>query len=235
MKPLLVLLAGTAIAAGPTAAFAGTLPPPPQPAGVTATTPVAKVNPADQAAPGVAAAAPVAPAAQGVSAASGAHTAHAAPGVAAAAPGASGAQAVPGVAPAPPGTPATQAVPGVAAAAPSAVTNRVTKIRPIATRTRALILTYAAGETSRPERYAVLNCPATSGGLRERDEACVVVNGVKGDLTQLKPSQNTFCPMMFSPVTVTANGIWDGRYVDFKHTFGNACEMHSATGTIFDI
>jgi len=115
------------------------------------------------------------------------------------------------------------------------VTNRVTKIRPIATRTRALILTYAAGETSRPERYAVLNCPATSRGLRERDEACVVVNGVKGDLTQLKPSQNTFCPMMFSPVTVTANGIWDGRYVDFKHTFGNACEMHSATGTIFDI
>ncbi|GAA1277288.1 hypothetical protein Psi02_75860 [Planotetraspora silvatica] len=203
MKPLLVLLAGTAIAAGPTAAFAGTLPPPPQPSGVTATTPVAKVNPADQVAPGTQAA--------------------------------SGARPLPGVAPAPPVAPAAQAPPGVAATAPAAVTNRVTKIRPIATRTRALILTYAAGETAKPERYSVLNCPATFGTLRERDEACVVVNRVNGDLTQLKPSQNTFCPMMFSPVTVTANGIWDGRYVDFKHTFGNACEMHSATGTIFDI
>jgi hypothetical protein len=165
MKPLLVLLAGTAIAAGPTAAFAGTLPPPPQPSGVPAT----------------------APATAGT-----------------------------------PGAAATQVTP-------------VTKIRPIASRTRALVLTYAAGEKAKPERYAVLNCPASFAALREREEACVVVNRVQGDLTQLKPSQNTFCPMMFSPVTVTANGIWDGRYVYFKHTFGNACEMHSATGTVFDI
>ncbi|GAA4598964.1 hypothetical protein GCM10023194_77810 [Planotetraspora phitsanulokensis] len=201
MKTLAVLLAGTAIAAGPTAAFAGTLPPPPQPSGVTA------VNPA----------APVAPAAE-------------IPPAVAVVPGSK----LPQGAPAVKVPPAAPVVPGTKLP-PAASTTPVSKIRPIANRTRALILTYAAGEAAKPERYAVLSCPASFAPLRERDEACGVVNRVKGDLTQLKPSQNTFCPMMFSPVTVTAHGIWDGRYVDFKHTFGNACEMHSATGSVFDI
>ncbi|WP_203887970.1 SSI family serine proteinase inhibitor [Planotetraspora kaengkrachanensis] len=210
MKTLAVLLAGTAIVAGPTAAFAGTLPPPPQPSGVTAAKPAAPIAPAVSAAK-------VPPAAKSL-------------------PGAPVAK----VPPVPPAAPAVKVPPFVpdmpGTKLPPASTTPVSKIRPIANRTRALILTYANGETAKPERYAVLNCPASSAPLRRRDEeACGVVNRVRGDLTQLKPSQNTFCPMMFSPVTVTAHGIWDGRYVDFRHTFGNACEMHSATGSVFDI
>ncbi|MFC0551221.1 SSI family serine proteinase inhibitor [Planotetraspora thailandica] len=112
----------------------------------------------------------------------------------------------------------------------------IRKIRPIGSRARALHLTYAAGESARPpQRSSMLNCPATLGVRPVRAEACTVVEKVKGDLDQLQPTQGTVCPMMFSPVTVTANGVWDGRRVNFERTFGNACEMRSVTGSLFDI
>ncbi|MCT9931271.1 subtilase-type protease inhibitor [Planotetraspora sp. A-T 1434] len=99
-----------------------------------------------------------------------------------------------------------------------------------------MILTSASGEKAQPpERYALLSCTPTAGARLARTEACDLLEKAKGDPANLQPSRDTYCPMMFSPVTVTATGIWDGRFVRFEHTFGNACELRSTAGSIFDI
>jgi hypothetical protein len=112
----------------------------------------------------------------------------------------------------------------------------VARSHPVEDRVRALILTSATGEKAQPpERYALLSCTPPLGSRLARAGACGLLESAKGDPANLQPSPNTYCPMMFSPITVTAIGIWDGRYVRFERTFGNSCELRSTAGSIFDI
>jgi hypothetical protein len=112
----------------------------------------------------------------------------------------------------------------------------VTKVRPIASRVRTLIVTVASGERAQPpDRYGVLNCEPVGGSHPSPAAACAALGKVQGDPARLRENPDMACPMVFSPITVTANGIWDGKYLSYQRTYGNDCQMRSTMGTLFDI
>ena len=39
--------------------------------------------------------------------------------------------------------------------------------------------------------------------------------------------------MIYQPVDAAITGNWRGRPVEWRHRFGNACEMRRATGAVF--
>ncbi|MGW7792239.1 SSI family serine proteinase inhibitor, partial [Streptomyces tricolor] len=57
---------------------------------------------------------------------------------------------------------------------------------------------------------------------------------VGGHIARLPPP-DTFCPMIFAPVTAHARGRWDGRTVDFRETYTSACVMRARTGSVFTL
>ncbi|MGW2639827.1 SSI family serine proteinase inhibitor [Streptomyces sp. NPDC001348] len=70
-------------------------------------------------------------------------------------------------------------------------------------------------------------------GHRRAAEACAELTNAKGDIRAIPQKKNTFCPMIYAPVTVYANGQWHGRTVDYRETFSNACQMGARTGAVF--
>ena len=104
-----------------------------------------------------------------------------------------------------------------------------------ASRVRAVILTVADGEQSAPPtRSAFLNCAPVGGSHPSPEKACAWLNRSGLDPSALRVQQAEPCTMIYAPVTVTASGIWDGKYSQFRRTFGNDCEMRSAAGELFD-
>ncbi|MER7465359.1 subtilase-type protease inhibitor [Streptomyces sp. NPDC097981] len=80
-------------------------------------------------------------------------------------------------------------------------------------------------------RAATLSCiPSAQGTHPDPKAACTALNSTGGTFDRLlaAPDVNRACPMHYAPVTVTADGIWQGSRVSWKHTFANSCTM-SAT------
>ncbi|MFF4582110.1 subtilase-type protease inhibitor [Streptomyces sp. NPDC001373] len=80
-------------------------------------------------------------------------------------------------------------------------------------------------------RAATLSCmPAAQGTHPDPKAACTALNSTGGSFDRLlaAPDANRACPMHYAPVTVTADGVWQGSRVSWKHTFSNTCDM-SAT------
>lgn len=80
-------------------------------------------------------------------------------------------------------------------------------------------------------RATTLSCAYTAEGTHPAPRAaCDALNATGGELNRLlaAPNPDRACPMHYDPVTVTADGVWRGSRVAWKHTFSNACEM-SAT------
>lgn len=80
-------------------------------------------------------------------------------------------------------------------------------------------------------RATTLSCAYTAEGTHPAPRAaCDALNATGGELNRLlaAPNPGRACPMHYDPVTVTADGVWRGSRVAWKHTFSNACEM-SAT------
>lgn len=102
-------------------------------------------------------------------------------------------------------------------------------------RVRAMVLTYTVGESldPLPDAYAFLNCAPVGGSHTRAKEACAALEKVQGDPAALRPRRGANCPMVFSPITVTANGIWNGRFISYRRVFGNKCEMRSIEGDVF--
>ncbi|MFD0430909.1 SSI family serine proteinase inhibitor [Streptomyces zhihengii] len=42
------------------------------------------------------------------------------------------------------------------------------------------------------------------------------------------------CTRQWDPVTVTADGVFDGKRVSYTHVFGNTCLQGASTGVVFD-
>ncbi|WP_030768332.1 subtilase-type protease inhibitor [Streptomyces sp. NRRL F-2664] len=77
-------------------------------------------------------------------------------------------------------------------------------------------------------RATTLTCAYTAEGTHpDPRAACDALNATDGELNRLlaAPSPSTVCPMYFDPVTVTADGVLNGKRVAWKHTFSNACVM----------
>ncbi len=92
-----------------------------------------------------------------------------------------------------------------------------------------LVLTVRAPHTT---LHAVLTCEPVGGNHPDAAAACTAIADAKGDLKALK-ADDAMCTMEYAPATATATGRWHGRSVHYRHKFGNACELHTATGVVF--
>ncbi|MFE7710207.1 SSI family serine proteinase inhibitor [Streptomyces sp. NPDC057486] len=79
-----------------------------------------------------------------------------------------------------------------------------------------------------------LQCPLASWSHHPRaSEACAALNEAGGDLDEL-PGNPHPCPLIHDPVTVTAQGTYNGTAVDWQRTYPNACVMEATAGPVFD-
>ncbi|GGO05458.1 hypothetical protein GCM10010116_10640 [Microbispora rosea subsp. aerata] len=104
-----------------------------------------------------------------------------------------------------------------------------------ANRVRAVILTVANGEQAEPPARSVfLNCAPVGGSHPSPEKACALLSSANLDPGSLRVNPTEPCTMIYAPVTVTASGIWDGKYFQFRRTYGNDCEKRSAAGALFN-
>ncbi|MEW2071360.1 subtilase-type protease inhibitor [Streptomyces sp. NPDC007346] len=94
----------------------------------------------------------------------------------------------------------------------------------------ALVLTVAQGEdplTATVQRAVTLTCAPSAEGTHPAPEAaCAELDAVDGRFTQLaRTSPDRMCTRQWSPVVITAHGVWHGERVTFSTTYGNACEL----------
>ncbi|WP_327366010.1 SSI family serine proteinase inhibitor [Streptomyces sp. NBC_01217] len=96
---------------------------------------------------------------------------------------------------------------------------------------RGLFLT-VSGSDNTWIRGVRLLCPAAPGAHHPHAAAaCAAIDEAGGDMDRL-PGDPHLCTMELDPVTATATGTWNGRAVNWQHTFGNACELEAATGVV---
>jgi hypothetical protein len=101
-------------------------------------------------------------------------------------------------------------------------------------RVKTLALSFAYGERPSPvARHTLLSCVPPRGTHPRPVEACEALTEAGGDPAELVPLPGVICVMRYDPVTVTATGIWDGRFIRFERTYGNACTLYAATGPVF--
>ncbi|MFE0516225.1 protease inhibitor [Streptomyces sp. NPDC058964] len=101
----------------------------------------------------------------------------------------------------------------------------------------AMVLTIGHGDnaaTVTPERAVTLTCaPRASGTHPAAAEACAELRDVGGDFDALTARDDVQCTKEYNPVLVTVQGVWQGKRVDYKRTFGNACVKDSYGSTVF--
>jgi hypothetical protein len=97
-----------------------------------------------------------------------------------------------------------------------------------------LIFTIASGENPSPlGKKTVLSCEPADGMHPHAQEACQELVMVDGDFDALSVDPKRVCPLVYDPVTVTAEGSWRGRIVQFTKTYGNNCQLEGTTGHVF--
>jgi hypothetical protein len=96
-----------------------------------------------------------------------------------------------------------------------------------------LQLTVARGDArSSDTRGTLLLCDPPLGHSRAA-EACDALARSGGDVEAVPRDGSRVCPLVYAPVTVRAQGRWNGRPVDFSHTYSNDCEREALTGPVF--
>jgi hypothetical protein len=103
----------------------------------------------------------------------------------------------------------------------------------------ALVLTAGQGEsatTATVERAVTLTCNPTTGGTHpDAEAACADLERAHGQpALTLNDDSDRACPMIYAPVTLTADGVWEGRRVSYERTFPNSCVADSRVTTLFD-
>ncbi|WP_258177561.1 subtilase-type protease inhibitor [Streptomyces solincola] len=90
----------------------------------------------------------------------------------------------------------------------------------------ALVLTLNDGATalsSAPQRAVTLTCAYVPAGTHPRPAgACDALRQADGRLSGLQDT-GTSCTLDLRPVTVTLQGVWQGRRVDEARSFSNDC------------
>lgn len=103
----------------------------------------------------------------------------------------------------------------------------------------ALVLGVTAGDdtaTGTVLRAVTLVCAPTPGGTHPNPAAaCAELRANAAGLDALAaPEPGTACTREWNPMTVTADGVWQGQRLNYAYTFGNPCGMHHSTGVLFD-
>ncbi|MFB9678002.1 SSI family serine proteinase inhibitor [Streptosporangium vulgare] len=81
-------------------------------------------------------------------------------------------------------------------------------------------------------RTARLACTPVYGTHPRGPEACELLSRARGNPAYVRLPFMA-CPRYYDPVTVSATGTWNGRYIRYRQTFSNQCELRAATGAIF--
>lgn len=102
----------------------------------------------------------------------------------------------------------------------------------------ALVLTITEGadpESGTVQRAVTLSCaPLPSGTHPDPAGACAELRAHDAQIDAITtPGSQATCTKEWDPVTVTADGVWEGRHLSYVHTFGNPCAMDSGRGTVF--
>jgi hypothetical protein len=79
-----------------------------------------------------------------------------------------------------------------------------------------------------------LRCDPTGGSHPKAAQACSDLATTHGQFSATRDKSPRACFMIYSPVTVSAQGTWQGQNVHFGSEFPNACALRSKTGSIFD-
>jgi hypothetical protein len=95
-----------------------------------------------------------------------------------------------------------------------------------------LYLTVTRGEAAAGgARGTLLLCDPPQGHPHAA-QACAELAAADGRIDRI-PAKDVFCPMIYAPVTAHARGQWNGRPVDFRETYSNACALGARTGSVF--
>ncbi|MER6615010.1 subtilase-type protease inhibitor [Streptomyces xantholiticus] len=103
----------------------------------------------------------------------------------------------------------------------------------------ALVLTVTAGDdaaTGTVLRAVTLGCtPKATGTHPDPRAACAELRAADGGFDAITTRDSgALCTKQWDPVTVTADGVWNGKRVSYAHTYGNACVQASTSGTVFN-
>ncbi|MET9324250.1 subtilase-type protease inhibitor [Streptomyces sp. NPDC003038] len=102
----------------------------------------------------------------------------------------------------------------------------------------ALVLSVSAGEDADGTvlRAVTLVCaPAPGGTHPDPVAACAELRAHSAELDAITaPAANVACTREWNPMTVTADGVWEGRRLGYAYTFGNPCGLRNTTGVLFD-
>lgn len=103
----------------------------------------------------------------------------------------------------------------------------------------ALVLGVTAGpdaDTGTVLRAVTLVCAPTPGGTHpDPIAACGELRATGSELDPLAaPAADAVCTREWNPMTVTADGVWEGRRLSYTYTFGNPCGFRNTTGVLFD-
>ncbi|MCX4524319.1 MULTISPECIES: subtilase-type protease inhibitor [unclassified Streptomyces] len=120
--------------------------------------------------------------------------------------------------------------PGTAGAAPSGTESLYAP--------SALVLGITAGEDASSGtvlRAVTLVCAPTPRGTHPSPAAaCAELRANFDTLDAVtEPEWGTACTREWNPMTVTADGVWQGRRMSYSYTFGNPCGLHNTSGSLF--
>ncbi|WP_328676494.1 subtilase-type protease inhibitor [Streptomyces sp. NBC_00322] len=99
----------------------------------------------------------------------------------------------------------------------------------------ALVLTIGMGETAATatvERAVTLTCaPRPDGTHPSARAACTELRTVDGQFSALaEETSHKMCTRQWNPVVISAQGVWQGKRVDWSTVYGNPCEMEGSMG-----
>lgn len=104
----------------------------------------------------------------------------------------------------------------------------------------ALVLSVGYGDDESSvavQRAVTLSCQPTPSGTHPAPaSACAELRAVNGEFSTLaeRTESGRMCTKEWRPVTVTAEGIWDGQRVSYEHTFANNCLKNAAVTQVFE-
>jgi Subtilisin inhibitor-like len=80
-----------------------------------------------------------------------------------------------------------------------------------------------------------LQCDPEGGTHPRATQACADLVQSHGEISATTRDKDPrACFMIYAPVTVSAEGTWQGRNVHFQSKYPNTCALRSKTGSIFD-
>ncbi|MFE2283413.1 subtilase-type protease inhibitor [Streptomyces sp. NPDC059443] len=104
----------------------------------------------------------------------------------------------------------------------------------------ALVLTVTDGASATSGtvlRAVTLTCAPRPGGTHPAPAAACAelrANGPQLDALA-EPRPDASCTREWAPVTVTADGVWQGRHLSYSYTYANSCGLRNSTGLLFVI